>query len=40
MSISFTWLGHSAFAVDIDGHPVLFDPFLTNNPLAAASPRE
>jgi L-ascorbate metabolism protein UlaG (beta-lactamase superfamily) len=40
MSITFTWLGHSAFAVDIDGHPILFDPFLTNNPLAAASPRE
>lgn len=40
MSITFTWLGHSAFALDIDGHPVLFDPFLTNNPLAAASPRE
>lgn len=37
MGVAFTWLGHSAFAVDIDGHPVLFDPFLTNNPLAAAS---
>jgi len=37
MGVSFTWLGHSAFAVDVDGHPVLFDPFLTGNPLAAAS---
>lgn len=38
MSISFTWLGHSAFSMDIDGHSVLFDPFLTGNPLAAAAP--
>lgn len=38
MSISFRWLGHSAFAMDIDGHKVLFDPFLTGNPLAAATP--
>lgn len=40
MSISFTWLGHSAFAVEMDGHPILLDPFLTNNPLAAASASE
>jgi L-ascorbate metabolism protein UlaG (beta-lactamase superfamily) len=40
MSIKVTWLGHSAFAVNIDGHPTLFDPFLTGNPLAAASPDE
>lgn len=37
MSVSVTWLGHSAFALDIEGHPVLIDPFLTGNPLAAAS---
>jgi L-ascorbate metabolism protein UlaG (beta-lactamase superfamily) len=35
MSITFTWLGHSAFLLDIEGHPLLFDPFLTNNPLGA-----
>ncbi len=40
MSLAFTWLGHSAFALDIDGHAVLFDPFLTGNPLAAASADE
>lgn len=39
MSVSFTWLGHSAFAVDVDDHPVLLDPFLTGNPLAAADAR-
>ncbi len=38
MSVKFTWLGHSAFLLDIDGHPVVIDPFLTGNPLAAASP--
>lgn len=40
MGIKFTWLGHSAFWFDIDGHHVLVDPFLTGNPLAAASPDE
>jgi L-ascorbate metabolism protein UlaG (beta-lactamase superfamily) len=40
MTIKITWLGHSAFALDIDGHPVLLDPFLTGNPLAAASADE
>jgi L-ascorbate metabolism protein UlaG (beta-lactamase superfamily) len=40
MSVTFTWLGHSAFALNIDGHPVLIDPYLTGNPLAAATPDE
>jgi L-ascorbate metabolism protein UlaG (beta-lactamase superfamily) len=34
MTIKFTWLGHSAFLFDVDGHSVLADPFLTGNPLA------
>lgn len=34
MSVQLTWLGHSAFLVRLDGHDVLFDPFLTGNPLA------
>jgi L-ascorbate metabolism protein UlaG (beta-lactamase superfamily) len=38
MSVRYTWLGHSAFAFEFDGHKVLLDPFLTGNPLAAASP--
>ncbi|MFN8376951.1 MAG: metal-dependent hydrolase [Anaerolineae bacterium] len=40
MSVTFTWLGHSAFHMDIDEHQVVFDPFLTGNPLAAASPND
>ncbi len=34
MAIKFTWLGHSAFLFDVDGHSVLADPFVTGNPLA------
>ncbi|MDL1899818.1 metal-dependent hydrolase [Anaerolineae bacterium CFX9] len=38
MGLQFTWLGHSAFQMHIDEHEVLFDPFLTGNPLASAHP--
>lgn len=34
MSIRLTWLGHSAFALNIGGHEVLIDPFINGNPLA------
>lgn len=40
MSIKITWLGHSAFKLEADGHTYLIDPFLTGNPLAAAKPEE
>lgn len=38
MPVKVTWLGHAALALDLDGTPVLVDPFLTGNPLAAADP--
>ena len=38
MSVKLTWLGHSAFALEVDSHPVVVDPFLTGNPLAATTP--
>ena len=34
MAIKITWLAHSAFALEIDGHSILIDPFVTGNPLA------
>ncbi len=40
MAFSFKWLGHSAFQLDIDGHDVVIDPFLTGNPLAAVNPED
>lgn len=40
MSVTFTWLGHSAFLFEVDGHRMLLDPFLTGNPLAARTPSE
>src|SRR5258708_2115534 len=40
MSVKLTWLGHSAFGMTIDDHPIVIDPFLTGNPLAAAAAEE
>ena len=37
MSMIIKWLGHSAWQLDIDGHKVLIDPWLTGNPAASAS---
>jgi L-ascorbate metabolism protein UlaG (beta-lactamase superfamily) len=36
MSISLTWLGHSAWQLDTAGTRVQIDPFLTGNPAATA----
>ena len=30
--MKITWLGHSAFRVEIGESIILFDPFLTGNP--------
>lgn len=37
MAIQVTWLSHSAFQIVIGEHRILIDPFLSGNPLAAAS---
>ena len=34
MSIKATWLSHSGFHLEIGGHNVLIDPFLSGSPLA------
>jgi L-ascorbate metabolism protein UlaG (beta-lactamase superfamily) len=34
--MNFTYYGHACFAVELPGRTLLFDPFITPNPLAAA----
>lgn len=33
--MKLTYFGHACFAVEVAGHRLLFDPFITPNPLAA-----
>ena len=33
--MNFTYYGHACFAVEVGGRALLFDPFITPNPLAA-----
>lgn len=40
MTVSVTWLGHSAFHLKIGDHDVLIDPYLSENPLAPVSADE
>jgi L-ascorbate metabolism protein UlaG (beta-lactamase superfamily) len=40
MAVDIRWLGQSAFQIKAGGATVLTDPFLTGNPLAAATPDE
>ena len=35
MAFTLTWLGHATFSLDIDGHKVLLDPFISGNPAAS-----
>lgn len=39
MSLSFTWLGHSAFRLDVDGRVILIDPWISN-PLSPIRPED
>jgi len=34
--MKFTYYGHSCFAVEVQGKTLLFDPFITPNPLASS----
>ncbi|HWE40530.1 MAG TPA: metal-dependent hydrolase [Isosphaeraceae bacterium] len=36
MSTTVQWLGHSCLLIESDGRRILIDPFLTDNPAAAA----
>ena len=38
MSTRVQWLGHACLLIESDGKRVLIDPFLTGNPMAAATP--
>jgi L-ascorbate metabolism protein UlaG (beta-lactamase superfamily) len=40
MSTSVRWLGHACLLIESDGQRVLIDPFLTDNPKAAAKADE
>lgn len=40
MSTKVRWLGHSCLAIESDGQRILIDPFLTDNPSAAAKADE
>jgi L-ascorbate metabolism protein UlaG (beta-lactamase superfamily) len=38
VSPTLTYIGHSAFALESDGHQILVDPFISGNPAAKHSP--
>lgn len=37
MSAKVTWFGHASFALEINGHQILIDPFLTDCPTASVT---
>jgi L-ascorbate metabolism protein UlaG (beta-lactamase superfamily) len=38
--LKIRWLGHSTWWIETEGHRILVDPFLTDNPLAACKASE
>ncbi len=40
MATRIQWLGHSCLLIESDGHKVLIDPFLTDNPSAATTAKD
>lgn len=40
MATKITWYGHAAFGLEVDGHKLLIDPFLSDNPSAAIGPEQ
>ena len=40
MATRVQWLGHACLLIESDGKKILIDPFLTNNPKAAARPED
>lgn len=38
--MNILYIGHSAFALEADGHSVLVDPFITGNPAATLAPTD
>jgi len=40
MATELTWLGHGSWAIEIDGHKVLLDPFLNESPTAPVKANE
>jgi len=38
MGITLTWYGHATIGLEVAGKRILVDPFLTDNPVAAAKP--
>ena len=38
MTTKLTWYGHAALGLETDGHKIIVDPFLSENPSATISP--
>ena len=38
MTTKLTWYGHAALGLETDGHKIVVDPFLNENPAASISP--